>query len=180
MNRSHLFLGVLVVCAASFAMGEALPQDTSSTPEAGKTQGVQETQEAEEAEATMTAPAPETPVKRSVFATDIVNREPVHVVDTLTTARRKVYYFTEITGMEGREIAHRWVYGDSVVAEVSFQIAGQRWRVYSSKDLLPAWTGTWRVQVVDKGGTILHEDSFLYRAKEEPSGSKDRPSGLKD
>ena len=35
------------------------------------------------------------------------------------------------------------------MAEVSFETGGQRWRVYSSKRLLPDWLGEWTVVLVD-------------------------------
>jgi hypothetical protein len=103
-------------------------------------------------------------VARAQFTTAIDAREPV---DDLTQANaaslNKVYFFTELRGLEGQTVTHRWSYGGETKAEVSFTAGSPRWRVWSSKELLPEWTGTWAVAVVDAGGNVLIEKSFKYK-----------------
>jgi hypothetical protein len=48
------------------------------------------------------------------------------------------------------------------MAEVPFNVGGPRWRVYSSKKLIAAWTGTWKVEVVDADGIVMHSKTFEY------------------
>jgi len=116
------------------------------------------------------APAPEvktaSEIKRAMFTTSIVDREPSDQIDTLNTPAEKVIFFTEIVGMEGKTITHKWTYKGEVKAEVSFDIGGVRWRVYSSKTLIPAWVGTWKVTVVDGEGNTLHEARLVYKDPE--------------
>jgi hypothetical protein len=101
-------------------------------------------------------------VKRAVFTTGVVDREPTDNIATLETDANKVFFFTEITGMEGKTVVHRWMYGGETRAEVSFQIGGAKWRVYSSKTLIPEWAGTWTVEIVDGEGHTLQTASFVY------------------
>lgn len=98
-------------------------------------------------------------VPRHQFTRDIADREPV---DQLTNATNinPLYYFTEIRNMTGATITHRWSYKNRVMAEVEFEIGGPRWRVYSSKELVPEWDGIWKVEVIDATGAILATDTI--------------------
>ena len=50
-----------------------------------------------------------------------------------------------------------------VMAEVKFRVGGgPRWRVHSSKNLLPEWTGKWTVVVLDESGWPLKASMFEY------------------
>jgi hypothetical protein len=102
-------------------------------------------------------------VARSTFTTAINEREPTDTVATLTTGVDSVFFFTEIVNMEGKTIVHRWLHGGEQKADVSFDIGGPRWRVYSKKKLLPDWVGTWTVEVRDGEGNTLHSASFEYK-----------------
>lgn len=104
----------------------------------------------------------ESGVARAVFATDIQDREPVDQIGQLTNDNSSVYFFTEIRGLEGQTVTHRWEHGGEVRAEVNFNVGGNRWRVWSSKNLQPNWLGEWKVSVVDAGGNVLSQESFAY------------------
>jgi len=101
-------------------------------------------------------------VARSVFTTGIQDREPVDQVGQLSNDHTQIYFFTEIQGMNGHTITHRWEQGGEVRAEVTFNVGGDRWRVWSSKILEPSWLGEWQVSVVDEGGNVLAQESFAY------------------
>jgi hypothetical protein len=101
-------------------------------------------------------------VVRAAFTSAVVDREPADSLKSLTTEFDKVFFFTEIANMEGRQVKHQWIYDGKVVAEVPFQIGGPRWRIYSSKRLMKDWVGQWTVAVVDETGRKLREDSFAY------------------
>jgi len=101
-------------------------------------------------------------VARSVFTTAIDNREPVDQVGQLSNDNTAINFFTEIRGMEGHAITHRWEKDGEVQAEVTFNVGGNRWRVWSSKNLQPSWLGNWQVSVVDEGGNLLAQESFAY------------------
>ncbi len=110
------------------------------------------------------AAAPLGRVARSAFTQTIVDREPRDQIISLANDQDSVYYFTEIRDMSGQQVTHRWLYNDTVMAEVSFDIGSNRWRVWSKKSLVEGWTGMWTVDVVDQAGTIIHSDVFTYTA----------------
>jgi hypothetical protein len=115
-------------------------------------------------------------VRRAVFATDVVDREPVDELKTLTTDANKICFFTEIVDFEGGTITHRWIYNGESVAEVTFDIGGPRWRVYSSKNLTPDWVGTWAVEIVDGEGNTVNKAEFVYSKREPATPEKEEES----
>lgn len=104
----------------------------------------------------------ETGVSRSVFTSAIKNKEPVSKLGNIPTNITRVYFFTELLGLKGHTIKHRWEYNGQVLAEVSFEIAADRWRTWSSKNMLASWTGKWQVSVLDEGGNIIEQSNFEY------------------
>lgn len=106
-------------------------------------------------------------VARAQFTTGIDGREPVDQVESVFHTEgkslRRLYYFTEITGLSGGTVTHRWEHEGKVMAEVPFAIGSDSWRVYSSKALTPSMEGPWRVVVTDAEGNTLKADGFLYK-----------------
>lgn len=137
------------------------------------------TEPTEQATAPAPAPAPapaQGTVARAAITNAIENREPVGNLADVTTETEKVYYFTELRDMEGQTVTHRWEHNGETFAEVEFQVGGPRWRVFSSKNLTPDWTGEWQVSVVDASGNRLRADTFMYTLAPEPSAmSGDMP-----
>jgi hypothetical protein len=111
-------------------------------------------------------------VARSAFTTQVQDREPVDQVGQLTNDNGQVYFFTEIQDMNGHTITHRWEQDGEVKAEVSFNIGGDRWRVWSSKTLQSDWLGEWKVSVVDEGGNVLAQESFAYIPAQPAAGKQ--------
>ena len=103
---------------------------------------------------------------RALFAQSIVDREPVDQTVELTNDISKVYFFTELQGLNGKSVTHRWEYAGEPHAAVTFNIGSDRWRTWSSKNLEPGWTGVWTVSVVDEDGNVLAEESLNYVAAE--------------
>lgn len=121
----------------------------------------------DEAAAEAVAPEASLPaghVARSAFTRHVVDREPADAIESLANDEVEVSYFTEIRDMAGRTVTHRWEWGDQLMAEVPFEIAGPRWRVHSTKRLDPSWLGEWTVSVVDSEGHTLARSSFSYTA----------------
>lgn len=101
-------------------------------------------------------------VARAQFTSGILDREPVDSMMTLDSQTDRVFFFTELRNMEGRTVVHRWELNGEVMAAVTFDVRGPRWRIYSSKELLPEWTGAWQVSVVDETGTVLDSEMLNY------------------
>ena len=118
--------------------------------------------EHEDAEAAVAMAIPDVPdtappvghVERSSFTTAVVDREPQDAVESLTNDHVQIAYFTEARGMTGSRLTHRWEHQGRVMAEVSFDVGGPRWRTHSVKTLDPEMLGEWQVSV--NGGTQPH------------------------
>lgn len=101
-------------------------------------------------------------VTRSIFTTEVAEHEPIDKIEKLNLNHNSVFYFTELHDMSGQTAIHRWEFNGNVMAETKFNVAGPRWRVWSSKNLLPSWTGEWKVSVLNGVGDVISEDVFSY------------------
>jgi len=157
---------------AAEVTAEKKEEATEAAKEAPETKATQgggvDKPETDKAETDQAQPAADTTAKakgevaRAAFAKAIEKREPVNKVERLRKGTEKVYYFTELRDMGGQTVTHRWLYDGEVKAEVQFDVGGPRWRVYSSKDLLPAWTGEWTVEVVNGNDRVVRQDTLVY------------------
>lgn len=101
-------------------------------------------------------------VARAIFTSQIIDHEPVDELNSVPATQSRVYFFSDLRGLEGQIISHRWEYRNKVMAEIKFQVGGPRWRVYSSKNLLPEWTGEWTVIISDANGKPIKTSVFEY------------------
>jgi hypothetical protein len=103
-------------------------------------------------------------VSRALFTIGIDNREPVIMVDSISPdSYNSISFFTELNGMSGQVVTHQWVFNDEVMFEKTFEVGGDRWRIWTSKTLIPDWTGTWTVKVLNEDGSVLERKSFDYQ-----------------
>lgn len=107
-------------------------------------------------------------VRRALFTSGITDREPVDDLISLGNEISKVYFFTEVRGLAGQKIIHRWLFQDQIFAEVEFAIGGPRWRVWSSKNLPSNYIGEWQVLVVDENGAVLSKNLLVYTDSASP------------
>lgn len=115
-------------------------------------------------EAIPSAPAPAIPSAVAQFTTEVVNREPTDQVTFVSNDIRKIFFFSDLRGLTGQTVTHRWIYRGEVTAEVAFEVGGPRWRVWSSKDLIEDWVGDWTVEIVRGDGEVLAAETFTYSA----------------
>lgn len=91
---------------------------------------------------------------RAQLTHNVIEREPVDRITSPVALGPDqddftLYYFTEVHALAGQTVVHRWFHNGELRAEVPFEIgADWRWRVYSSKSIPPARTGTWTVKAV--------------------------------
>jgi hypothetical protein len=76
---------------------------------------------------------------------------------------RHIYYFTQITGLSGATVTHRWYHNGHLMAKVTFHIGSNSWRTYSVKRLTLGMTGPWRVVATDNHGHTLSSAHFVYK-----------------
>jgi len=108
-------------------------------------------------------------VARAIVTTAVVDREPVNDLEQVSPENAQVIFFTELRNMAGQSVKHRWNHGGEALAEVEFTVGGPRWRVWSTKKLLPEWTGEWKLEVLDGEGNVLREKRFSYGAEGAPT-----------
>jgi hypothetical protein len=103
-------------------------------------------------------------VSRALFTTGIDNREPVAIVDSIdSSTNNSITFFTEVNDMSGQTVTHQWMYQDQVMFEKTFEVRAARWRIWTSKTLIPAWSGIWMVNVLDNERNLLVSKSFEYQ-----------------
>ncbi|MBM6551094.1 DUF2914 domain-containing protein [Marinomonas ostreistagni] len=104
-------------------------------------------------------------IARAQFASDVLDREPIDELGDVIQVQygeiQRVYFFTDIRDMSGSQVTHRWTLDGELEAEIPFDIGGDRWRVWSSKRLMPGFDGQWTVEVV-KDGEVIETRSFNY------------------
>lgn len=160
----------------ALATGAAQPPATDEP--ADSVTDIAQLETAPEAEPSISSPAKRDitadRVARAQFTTGIAGREPVNRVDTVLSMNGEVYstdgrelsalyYFTELEGMRGETVMHRWEHEGETVAQASFEVNGDPWSVYSRQDLPPATGGEWRVVVTDAQGNVIRTDDFSYQ-----------------
>ncbi len=169
MATSRVFCAAAGAAIFGYALGagavaEVEPESVEVSPAA-----VEAAQPAAQSES---EPADVGRVARSAFTTGVADREPADELSTLGNDVDRVLYFTDLRGLGGRTVVHRWQYKGEVMAEVPFAVGGSRWRVHSSKELDPSWLGEWTVSVV-VDGQVLTSESFRYTDASAPAAAAD-------
>ena len=100
-------------------------------------------------------------VQDVAVATGVHDRVPTGISSSFDGSVGKLYAFTRIVGAEGEtRVYHKWYHGDELVADVPLTVRSGDWRTWSSKTVLPEWTGDWRVVVVAEDGSVLGSVKF--------------------
>ena len=58
-------------------------------------------------------------------------------------------------------VTHVWYHEGKTMARVDLNIGSADWRTWSSKRILPSWTGSWEVKVLDADGMVLASAGFV-------------------
>jgi hypothetical protein len=100
-------------------------------------------------------------VSRLVVATGVENREPVGVAEQFSADVGTLYCFMSVEGhFAGAQLYQVWMHGDQEMARVPLTVKGPQWRTWSTKTILPSWTGAWTVKVEDAQGNVLKSVDF--------------------
>ncbi len=79
----------------------------------------------------------------------------------VSRGEERVYLFTELRGLSGRTVVHRWELNGRIVQERQLPAKSPTWRTYSGLRITNSMTGNWRVAVVDAAtGSTLAELRF--------------------
>lgn len=106
-----------------------------------------------------TAAAPQSVTVELVIARAVADRMPVDTGSTFQADVGRVACWARVTGAAGTTIQIVWMHGGQEFA-VPMRIGGSPWRVWSTKEIQPDWTGDWRVEARSETGTVLATRSF--------------------
>jgi hypothetical protein len=74
---------------------------------------------------------------------------------------RKIYFFTELRGLNGRSVLHRWEWNGRMMKERQLRPASELWRAYTAMTIGGDMRGSWRVSAVDATtDKVLAEQRF--------------------
>ncbi len=99
----------------------------------------------------------------AVFGTDLDREKRVLVgqAESFGSDVEHVFCLTRIQGLEApTTVTHAWYFEGQVKARVELKVGSSNWRTWSSKKLLPTWTGDWEVKVLDSTGKVLSTFDF--------------------
>lgn len=165
-KRQGRHVAAFLLCLFTTIPGLTAAEEKAETTAAPITESVTNNPAANTTATEKPAEKPKGKVARAIFTSAIADREPVDNLTTVSNDTQRVFFFSDLRGLAGQIVTHRWEYNNQVMAEVTFKVGnGARWRVYSSKNLLPEWTGTWTVVVSDENGRPLKASMFEYTDK---------------
>ncbi|MFC1838917.1 DUF2914 domain-containing protein [Thermodesulfobacteriota bacterium] len=91
----------------------------------------------------------------------VEGRTPQGTALSFSADIERVYCFTKLKNSgESSKVIHAWYYKDKEMARVELSVRAATWRTWSSKRILPSWTGEWRVDVLSPDGNVLSSKSF--------------------
>lgn len=100
-------------------------------------------------------------VAEMAVTTNVVDRNPVDRIESYSATVGKLYCFTRLVGAEeDTHITHVWYRDGQEMARIDLPVRSSNWRTWSSKTILPEWTGDWRIDVLDAEGSLLTSLTF--------------------
>ena len=76
----------------------------------------------------------------------------------------KVFCLARVVGAPAEtEIIFAWYHEGKTMARVPLTVRSADFRTWSSKNIMPAWTGAWEVKLLDDTGRVLASGSFTVQ-----------------
>ncbi|MEW5922525.1 MAG: DUF2914 domain-containing protein [Candidatus Zixiibacteriota bacterium] len=156
--RKLTSLLIILILFAAIAVVSA-QEGTTTPPEEKKA-------EAEvKAEVTKPAEMPAMTIEAQVCSA-IEERMPSGMADSFKPNVGEVYLWCKVTGcMDTTVIHHVWYLNGEQMADVELPVKSPSWRTWSSKQILPSWTGDWEVKIVDADGKEMKALPFKIAAE---------------
>jgi hypothetical protein len=107
-------------------------------------------------------------VEQMIFCTGIEDRMPVGESTQFFESVDRIYCFTRIDGATDTvQVFHAWYFEGEEKARVPLSVKSASWRTWSSKTMLDAWSGVWRVDVLGPDGKVILSREFVYKPVDE-------------
>ena len=119
-------------------------------------------------------------VARAVACLEVKDREPVSIDTVFSNHTEQIYCWTHVEGAsDPTDIQHVWIREGEEMARVTLPVRSASWRTYSSKKMLPTWTGAWKVEVRDAANNLLKTVEFTVTEAEtgRPAGEAEVEGG---
>jgi len=95
------------------------------------------------------------------ICSSVEDRKPEGIDSTFSADIEKLSCFTRLKNKgEKSTVIHAWYYKDKEMARIELAVGAVTWRTWSSKRILPAWKGEWRVDVLSPDGNVLATKNF--------------------
>lgn len=96
------------------------------------------------------------------ICTGIEERQPTGAAEKFPPEVDMLYLWSRIDGcMDTTVVHHKWYHNGMEMANVELPVKSGYWRTWSSKTILPSWTGNWEVKVTDAEGRVLATVPFV-------------------
>ncbi len=102
-------------------------------------------------------------VAEAVITTSVVDRQPTDRLEVVAAGTEQVACWTDLRNAAGQTVIHAWIHDGQTRARVRIEARADRWRCYSTKRLLPGWTGEWEVKILTEDGRVLATVPFTVR-----------------
>jgi hypothetical protein len=103
-------------------------------------------------------------IESAAVCQDVVDREPVGSGDVFAKETPRVFCYCRVVGAVGEtQVTHNWYYKGSLKASVKLNVRSPNWRTWSSKTIIPEWTGEWMVEILSADGTPLESIIFYVQ-----------------
>lgn len=94
------------------------------------------------------------------ICTSVEDHMPVGADSTFSSSVEQLCCYSRIINGKGSSITHVWYYNDKEMARVELSVGADSWRTWSSKKILPEWTGFWRVDVLSEERNVIASKEF--------------------
>jgi hypothetical protein len=116
-------------------------------------------EEAGPADSTSAAAGPT--VAEAAICLRVEDRSPVEPGERFPADVGELACFTRIDDGAGLTVIHAWIHEGTTRARVELSVGeSDSWRLWSTKRILPSWTGSWEVKVMTPDGAVLESIPF--------------------
>ena len=130
---SFFVLTLITVCLAALATGSAAQEESDDTTVI---------------------------VAEAQLCLEIEEHQPVSPGDSFDADVEQIVCWSKIVNGDGESIVHAWIHEGTTRAQVELDIGSDSWRTYSTKRILPSWTGSWEVKIMTPDGVVLKSIPF--------------------
>jgi len=104
-------------------------------------------------------------ISQALFTTKLKKNKPTNEVMVLDNTIKELYFYSEVTDMQGKIVLHRWEHSGVKMFEQKFTVKHKTQPLVSKHMLDPNKTGEWMVVVTDESGWPLKAVMFKYVIK---------------